>query len=101
MTRITNERLAELADIADTHSGGIQLSRATAALVFDELKERRAVDHIREAEITELVARRSDDLTSFERTVLETVRDDIAEYEHHDVNVVRILDKILARRGDK
>ena len=76
MTRLSDEELDELGAIADAFlpSRGADLFGDAAT----ELRERRAAD-----------------LTSFERVVLMSIRDDIAEREHHDVNKVRVIDKLL------
>jgi hypothetical protein len=77
--RLTDEELADLDKWASYDLRGDEQRQIWAAT--DELRDRRARD-----------------LTSFEMTVLATIRDDIAEYEHHDVNAVRVLDKLLAAR---
>lgn len=61
---------------------------------------RRAADCV-PSMLAEIRERRACDLTSFERLVLETLRDDVAEDKHHDVNIVRVLDKVLAAGGEK
>lgn len=82
MTRLTDSDIANMLDDNTARLTGVNrdayMTADEAVKLLGELRERREAD-----------------LSSFERTVLATIRDDIAEFEHHDVNAVRVLDKLL------
>lgn len=78
--RLTDEELARLAEIGETHGGGITLNRRNAALVFAELRERRARD-----------------LTDEDLDWLRKLRD--YNLKHAPSEVRAVLDKLLGKGG--